>query len=112
MRSLVTLVETAPDVHGDNQLILRPRPGAGDDIRECRSLLDVLEHELCNGWETVDPADIGAMTDGEIISQEITRDDDGEITALGRVYWFADYQVVDPIATLLDGSPVRLHGSK
>ena len=48
----------------------------------------------------VPPEDIGALTAAPILSDEIVRDDDGRLTAAGRVYWYPDYAVRDEIEEL------------
>ena len=64
-------------------------------------LYDMLEDHLCNGWEMIAPEDIGAMTSAPILSDEVERDDNGGITALGAVYWFPDYAVSCELDELL-----------
>lgn len=64
------------------------------------ALCALLEDHLCNGWEMVPPEDIGALTAAPILSDEISRDDEGRITELGRVFWYPDYQVRDEIEEL------------
>jgi len=79
-----------------------------DAIAECSTLEETLEYHLCNGWSMVRPEEIGAMIDGLIISDDTDRDDSGELTYVGVVYWFADYAVVDVIDTLLSGEIITL----
>ena len=74
------------------------------EIREQRdayginaALYALLEDHLASGWEMVPPEDIGALTAAPIISDEISRDDEGRVTEAGRVYWYPDYQVRDEI---------------
>jgi hypothetical protein len=61
------------------------------------ALCALLEDHLCNGWEMVPPEDIGALTAAPILSDEISRDDDGRLTAAGRAYWYPEYQIRDEI---------------
>jgi hypothetical protein len=77
------------------------------DIREVRdafgsnaALCVLLEDHLANGWELVPPEDIGARTAAPILSDEIVRDDRGEVAELSRVFWFPDYAVRDEIEEL------------
>ena len=74
------------------------------EIREQRdafginaALYALLEDHLCSGWEMVPPEDIGALTAAPILSDEISRDDHGNVTQAGRVYWYPDYAVRDEI---------------
>ena len=53
--------------------------------------LDLLEYQLCNGWEVVSPEECGAMTDALIISDDVERDEDGKIIRFGRVYSDINY---------------------
>jgi hypothetical protein len=61
------------------------------------ALCTLLEDHLCTGWEMVPPEDIGALTAAPILSDEISRDDHGRVTAVGCVYWYPDYAVRDEI---------------
>ena len=77
------------------------------EIREQRdafginaALYALLEDHLCCGWEMVPPEDIGALTSAPILSDEINRDDRGQVTRAGRVYWYPDYQIRDEIEEL------------
>lgn len=54
---------------------------------------DLLEEECSNGWEVVNPEDIAALTDAIILSDEVERNDNGDIVKVGRVYWYPDYQI-------------------
>ncbi|OGC62408.1 hypothetical protein A2264_02535 [candidate division WWE3 bacterium RIFOXYA2_FULL_46_9] len=64
------------------------------------ALCALLEDHLASGWEMVPPEDIGALTAAPILSDEISRDDVGQLTEAGRVYWYPDYQVRDEIEEL------------
>jgi hypothetical protein len=93
---------------GNLEIVLSERGRAAfDEIEEERdrygiqaALFALLEDHLCNGWEMVPPEDIGALTAAPILSDEITRDDQGQVTEAGRVYWFPDYAVRDEIEEL------------
>ena len=69
-------------------------------------LLNLLEDWLCNGWEMVPPEDIGALTSAPILSDEVERDDNGEIVKVGAVYWFPDYAVTCELDVLADNGEV------
>ena len=62
-------------------------------------LVDLLDYQLCNGWDWIRPEEIGALTDAPILGQ-VTRNDDGDFLD-GDVYWFPDYMVTDPVEHLL-----------
>lgn len=64
-------------------------------------IFDVLEHQLCNGWDRIRPEEIRALTSCDlIITDDITRDDDDKILELGTIYWHPNYMVEDPIEVL------------
>ena len=72
---------------------------------------DVCEYELCNGWSIVNPEDIGALTDAPIVSCEIKYfEDSDEIEDIGKVYWFPNYMVQDPLEILLKEGEVVFTG--
>jgi hypothetical protein len=79
-------------------LIISLEDGDREEIEEQRSLgrsdfqifPDLIEHVLCNSnWEFVQPVEIGAMIDDNsfILSEEVERDDQGDLLKVGWVYW-------------------------
>ena len=65
--------------------------------------LEVIEYQLCTGWEEIKPEEIGALTSSIILSDDVTRDDStDEITDIGNVWWFPDYMIKDEVQELLD----------
>ncbi len=91
---------------------LRIEPDDMEALAECKSIEDALEDHLCNGWETIEPADIGALTDDLIISEEVERDEEGVIQKVGRVYWDWNYQITDALAELQAGRAVEFVARK
>jgi len=74
---------------------------------------DMLEEAMGNGWDYVNPEDVGALTDATIISNDGFIADDGKWYAhphAKRAVVFAhmNYAVEDPIETWADGKPVFL----
>lgn len=73
--------------------------------------IDFLEVALGNGWSTVPPEDIGALTDATIVSQDGFIGDDGkwyphpEVEA-PIVYAHMNYAVEDPVEMWAEGEPV------
>lgn len=61
----------------------------------------VIEWHLGNGWEWLLPEEISALTDAPLLSQEVERDDLNHIISLGAVYWYREYEVLDPVQELL-----------
>jgi hypothetical protein len=75
-------------------------------------LCDLLEDHLANGWEFIYPAEIGALTDSLLISDEAVRSDQGHLTELGTVYWFPDYAVRSELDDLYDNGEVFFTAAK
>jgi hypothetical protein len=48
-------------------------------------LAEVLEHYLANGWEWLQPEEIGALTAAPILSDDVVRDDEGQVVKTGKV---------------------------
>lgn len=95
---MVTLTKT-----DDGNLRIELAPSFNrDDVDPKATIGDYLEWHLCNGWEWVAPEDIGALTSGDIITDDIERDDQGNVLRVGRVYWDESYQVRDSVEELLD----------
>ena len=88
-------------------LVLSASPAAIADKADFLSkpsndaIFDLLEDWLDSGWEIVPPEDIGALTSAPILTDEIERDDHGQVTSIGRVWWFERYAIEDPVETLL-----------
>jgi len=55
--------------------------------------LDLIEYQLGNGWSVVNPEDVGALTDGLLLSPDAEYNDHGELVAVDTVYWDSNYQV-------------------
>jgi hypothetical protein len=84
---------------------------AADEIRDVRTrhgidaaLHELCEFQLCNGWEVLheqDLAALGALTGCNfIVSEDVERDDYGNLLRVGSVFWNPDYAVEDEIETL------------
>lgn len=62
---------------------------------------DLIEHQLCNGWEVITPEDIGELTSNPyMLSDDSTRNDEGDLESNETVYAFDNYQITDPIDVL------------
>lgn len=59
-----------------------------------------------NGWTSVEPEWIGALTDAPIVTDDFTLDDAGKYEVNGRVWWFPNYMMEDPVETLLEKGAV------
>ncbi len=72
---------------------------------------DLFEWQTCNGWEWIAPEKIGALTDAPILTDSAERDDEGQLTSVGRVYWFPNYQVESPVQSLYERGRVTFTGA-
>ena len=61
---------------------------------------DLIEHQLCNGWEWLQPEAIGALTDAPILSNDVVCDDNGISNYVNVVWWYPNYMVDDIIEKL------------
>ena len=53
---------------------------------------ELIETQLCNGWELVNPEDVGALTDALLLSN------DGGKTIYSNINW---YQLVSPVEKMI-----------
>lgn len=67
---------------------------------------DLIEDALCNGWESLTPEQLGALTSNPyMLADDCVFDDDGELEQVGTVYAYDAYQISDPLDLLeQDGS--------
>jgi hypothetical protein len=59
---------------------------AAKEINADSQLAEVIEWQLCNGWELLRPEEVGALTDAPILSDNVERDNQGNVTHVGIVY--------------------------
>lgn len=84
-------------------------PEARDDIELGKThLSDVIEHQLCNGWQWVNPEEIGALTEAPIITDDYEWDEHGNLTHCGSVYAYMDYMLYDPVDELVKNGYIEL----
>jgi hypothetical protein len=76
--------------------LLNDVQGIGESIPK-PSIWELMEDFFTNGWERVNPEDIGALTSGEIMSDQD-----------GNVYWHERYQIEDMVEELMNGNKVNL----
>jgi hypothetical protein len=71
----------------------------------------MMEYHLCNGWDSVRPEEIGALTSCPfILSDDVERDERGELVTAGTVYWYEQYQIDSPVEELARNGRVVLRG--
>lgn len=75
-------------------------------------LWNFLEEFFCNGWEWIHPEEIGALTDAPIISYDVTRDEDNNITEIGDVWAYADYMLFNPLEKLFENGSIVFMNSE
>jgi hypothetical protein len=87
------------------------------DIQNVRKWLGIdaalrvlLDDHLASGWDEIRPEEIGALTSALLISDEAERNNDGDLTNVGRVYWNPRYQVDDEIEDLRRRGDVLFRG--
>lgn len=68
---------------------------------------DLMEDYFASSWEHIRPEDIGALTSADIISDDVVRDEEGNIDHIGTVYAYMDYQIKSHIEELYHGRECR-----
>jgi hypothetical protein len=71
---------------------------------------ELLERQLCNGWQEIQPEEVAALTSGLILTDDWSRDDHGKLTEVGRVYWHSQYAVESIGGQLLEKGEIVLQG--
>jgi len=75
------------------------------------ALIDILSmagkdpYDLCLLPE-VDYAAIGALTSSPILATEADYNDYGDLVNIGKVYWYPNYMIADPVREILRGECV------
>jgi hypothetical protein len=99
------------DTDGDLQII--PDPEFTEEnfgyLREMpttQALCEIFEGYTCNGWDCIQPEEIGALTSAPILSSDVSRNDDGEIVDYANLFYHERYAIEDPIDMLLKGETV------
>jgi hypothetical protein len=110
-----------------NGLSIEPTPEGVEEAKEllerraervcAPDITDMIESALGNGWSTVPPEDIGALTDCVIISEDGFHAEDGKWwphpdAKPAVVFAHMNYAVEDPIATWSEGKAVFLVSSE
>jgi hypothetical protein len=84
---------------------------AGREIIEEERLLEtpvnnalsrLLEWQLANGLEWIAPEEIGALTNAPILSDDVERDDYGNLLSVTTLYWFPNYQILSEVRELYE----------
>lgn len=56
--------------------------------------------------DMIQPEDVGALTDSPIFADDVDLDDQGELRAVGDVWWYPDYQIFNPAEVLVEKGQV------
>lgn len=84
---------------------------AAKEIDADSKLAEVMEWQLGNGWELVPPEEVGSLTSAPILSEDVERDSQGNVTSVGKIYWYPQYERFDPVEQLLkEGSITFVRG--
>ena len=102
------------DLDGDGDLVWSLTDDGREEIADLlasglddhRIFFDLAEDFLANGWETIRPEEVGALTDATIISDDCERNDAGDIVKIGRVWWDANYAARSTVGELANGNTV------
>ena len=57
---------------------------------------EAIAEELRDQFHFILPEWVGALTDSPILADDLTIEDNGDISFVGDTWWFPDYQVTDP----------------
>jgi hypothetical protein len=75
-------------------------------------LVEMLEYfgfSTNGGFQPIQPADVGALTDSPMFADDVDYADDGSQKVIGNVYWFPNYQVENFADTLIRNGKVFFH---
>lgn len=68
------------------------------DVEE---FVDLIEYQLCNGWELLNDFDIqcvGGLTSCPfILTDDVVRNEEGDIKEMNSCWWYIDYMVKSPV---------------
>lgn len=94
---------------GAGRRYVKERKGEIEDETLLFFLLE--EHWANSSLETVQPEEIGAITDAAIYTFTALRNEDGELVGCGPVYAFMGYEVESEIDAMLRDGYCRMTGS-
>lgn len=94
-----------------NTYWLRFDPVDTELIEDARDIYELLEGFVCNGdYDWINPEDIGALTDADIIGVVVYAGDTDEIEDVPVVYWDEQYCIRDTMKDLVAGKTVQWMG--
>jgi len=92
----------------DDYRLLDPNNNKSAD----EALRELLEWQLCNGWEWIWPEEIAALTEAPILTDDCERNEHGKLIRCGHVYWHERYQVEDPIVEMCENGFVDFNEAR
>jgi hypothetical protein len=121
-RNMAPLIEIARGTNGDIRLYLRNRREVQEIMDKedhqfhDQGFYDMIEHELCNGWDSIDPginAWVGMTSCSPIITDEYPpEEEEHNPNYTFPVYAYADYWRYDIIEQILEEGFVELQQSE
>jgi hypothetical protein len=83
----------------------------GDPKPDADIFYELVEYELCNGWDLIAPEAIGALTDNPyLLADTAERDDMGNLVHVGTVYAGHAYDIRSPLDDLEQSGYVDFTG--
>lgn len=81
--------------------LLAPLPWGDAPVFTTTDFYDLIEHQLCNGWDLVSPDAIGALTSNPyLLTDDPQYDYSGNVIIYGTIYAYDNYQINDPLDDL------------
>jgi hypothetical protein len=85
-----------------------PDPEDVAELLELGDFSDAIEWHLCNGWHIIPPEEVGALTDGLLLAEDVEFQQDGKIVGIGPLFWDNQYETRDMLEQLKRGETVSL----
>jgi len=94
---MVGFVTTYEDKDG-NLVLCNPDPDIDwkemERIGDDRAIIELLEYQLCNGYDIIYPEEIGALTSALIIGEGIEFDDEENLIRADKIWWLENYALI------------------
>lgn len=76
------------------------------DVDDDTLFAELIEDITAGCAEFIRPEEVGALTDGMLISDDCERNDCGDLAGIGRIWWDNQYQVRSTVGELEKGNEV------
>lgn len=70
--------------------------------------VELLEYQLCNGWESFRDDTFALCSNPFVISDDISQDDQGNYAHIGRVFYYSPFMVRCPVEELIREGQITL----